>query len=295
VQAADARELIPATAGRVRFIAPPRATLATIRFQHPVFAALAGFRPLLEGPAWPTVAELDAALQPLRHLGTGQPMALVAEQALDDGDNYERRIFQRGQLATRADNWHDLFNALAWKRFPAIKSALNAAQVADMARLGLQQRSRRQYALTQFDEAGAIVVLREPGLLAHWDRHDWPALFGTHAEAWRDGRITLSVFGHALHEHALEPAMLLVAKSLVLVANATFADADLDRLVAAAIADGDCLADPQQLRPLPMAGIPGWHPGAQDARFFRQTPCFRPLRPGRRYPAPLEPAAPAPT
>ena len=56
--------------------------------------------------------------------------------------------------------------------------------------------------------------------------------------------------------------------------------------VAAQIRSGRLLADPQELRPLPLAGIPGWHePHASDV-FVRDAPCFRPLRAGRRYPAP---------
>ena len=41
-----------------------------------------------------------------------------------------------------------------------------------------------------------------------------------------------------------------------------------------------------ELRPLPLSGIPGWHAG-QDARFHREATCFKPLRPGRVYPPPL--------
>ncbi len=53
-----------------------------------------------------------------------------------------------------------------------------------------------------------------------------------------------------------------------------------------AIADGTALNDPLELRPLPLAGIPGWYPG-QDARFFAEAECFQPVRAGRVYPPPL--------
>ena len=271
----------------MRFIAPARADVPAACFDQPLFAGLDAFAPLLRTRDWPDVASLDSALQPLRHARTGRSLRLATQDALDDGDNYEQRIFQRDLIATRPENWHDLFNALVWKRFSAIKSALNAGQVEDMARVGLQQRTRRQYALTQFDEAGAVLVLRDARLLAHWDRHDWLALFLHERQAWNDGRIQLAVFGHALFEHALQPAMLLVAKTLVLLADGPLDEAAIDRRIAAAIGVGDCLGDPQQLRPLPMAGIPGWHGLPQDAGFYRQQPCFRPLRAGRLYPPPL--------
>ena len=56
--------------------------------------------------------------------------------------------------------------------------------------------------------------------------------------------------------------------------------------VARAIDEGRVLGDPLQLRPLPLAGIPGWHE-VQDAAFYRNADYFRPLRPGRNYPPPL--------
>ena len=272
----------------MRFLAPGRDEVATSAFEHPVFDALAPFKDLLLGQDWPALDALDARLGPIRHQGTGAALSLVEQQSLDDSENYEQRIFGRGVLATRSGNWHDLFNALAWHRFPAIKSALNSAQVEDMARVGLSRRTRRQDALTQFDEAGAIVLLRDARLLADWDRHDWSGLFLRERLAWSDGRIALAVFGHALYEHALNPDMLLVSKTLVLIEDGQgSADAVIDRRVAAAIGDGRCLDNPQQLRPLPMPGIPGWHRRVQDAAFYGELPCFRPARAGRTYPAPL--------
>lgn len=272
----------------MRFVAPERAAVTGQLIDQPAFAGLGAYRHLLVGPTWPSLAELNSALLPLRHRVTGKSLALQAQESFDDGENYELRIFQRGLIATRSGNWHDLLNALVWKQFPAIKSALNAGQVEDMARVGLRQRTRRQCAFTQFDEAGAVVVLRDPTLLALWDQHDWDALFLRRGDAWRDGSITLKVFGHALFEHALNPDMLLVAKTLVIVdGDNCLGEDSIDQYIAAAIAAGACLGDPQELRPLPMSGIPGWHHEPQDAAFYRDKPCFRPMRAGRRYPAPL--------
>jgi len=58
--------------------------------------------------------------------------------------------------------------------------------------------------------------------------------------------------------------------------------------VARAIEQGATVTDPLQLRPLPLAGIPGWHP-QQDAAFHGNADYFRPLRQGRLYPPPLLP------
>lgn len=288
MQGARQVELVQhAPKARMRFVAPERTELDARLLAQPLFDELADDRALLLGGRWPDLAELNAALGPLQHRKTGMALQLVGQELLDDCENYERRIFERGLIATRSANWHDLLNALVWKRFPAIKSALNAGQVEDMARVGLQQRTRRQCALTQFDEAGAVLVLRDPDLLALWDAHDWIGFFLLQRQAWNDGRVQLRVFGHALFEHALNPAMLLVAKTIVVVdRDGSIAADQIDRRIADAISDGACLGDPQQLRPLPLSGIPGWHGQRQDQAFYREQPCFRPLRAGRRYPVP---------
>ena len=269
----------------MRFIAPARAGLAAELFDQPIFGALEADRDLLLSPQWPTLDRLNDRVAGLRHATTGQAIRLVAMDDADD-ENYEARIFRSGRIATRADNWHDLFNALVWARFPHIKSALNHAQMRDMDAVGSLQRTRRQAALTQFDEAGAIVVLRDATGLDAWDRHDWLELFLRRREAWTDGSVRLHVFGHALFEHALNRAMLLVGKCIVLVATDGSSAERIDQQVADAIESRRCLLDPQDLRPLPLAGIPGWHQEAQDAGFYRRQPCFRPLRPGRIYPPP---------
>jgi hypothetical protein len=156
---------------------------------------------------------------------------------------------------------------------------LNARQVSEIARVGIKQRSRAQYALTHFDEAGVIVHLQETNLLALWDAHDWHGLFWRERAAWSDGRIAVEVFGHALLEHALKPGQLLVGKSL-----AVCGQGDAEEKLAASIRVGDQLNDPQHLRPLPLSGIPGWHADNDSESFYFDAPCFVPLREGRRYP-----------
>jgi hypothetical protein len=263
-----------------RFIAPLRSELAPTIFAHPVFGNLSTFRPWFSEQDWPTLDQLNDAMPVENKRFVAQDQAL-----LDDGFHYEVRIAERGAIATRTGNWHDLFNAMIWCRYPAIKRALNAQQYAHIATMGPSQRNRAQYALTQFDEAGVIVCVHDPALLALWDRHDWTALFHQHASAWQNGGIRIvAVIGHALLEHVLVPELYLVGKCVVVQG-----DADDDACVAAvasAIARGRLLNDPLELRPLPLAGIPGWHPG-QNPEFFNEAECFQPVRPGREYPQPL--------
>lgn len=266
-----------------RFIAPSRDEVDPRVFDHPIFAGFDAYRDWFASSGWPGIERLNAAMPAADRRFVAQDAALLA-----DGLHYEVRIAERSAIATRDDNWHDLFNAMVWCRHPAIKRALNARQIAHIATMGPSQRNRAQYALTQFDEAGAIVRVRDAALLALWDRHDWSALFFDRADAWCRGDIAIvAVIGHALLEMALVPDLFPVGKCLVAVGDA--GDADCVARVADAIAAGRVLDDPLELRPLPLAGIPGWHAG-QDADFYASAGCFQPVRAGRIYPPPLEQA-----
>ncbi|WP_422509560.1 DUF3025 domain-containing protein [Stenotrophomonas sp. GZD-301] len=261
--------------GRRRFRAPARGEVDRACFGHPLLAAVSAYEDLLVAADWPAVDALDRRLAlPGRQL-VEQDDALLA-----DGLHYEQRIAQ-GRIATRPCSWHDLFNALVWARYPAIKQALNARQCRHIAAHGPALRNRAQAALTQFDETGVIVRVRDPALLDAWDRHDWVALFVARAEAWRTGDIAVAgVIGHALMEQALLPARMLVGKCVVVQGDD---DAQAVARTAAMIENDHLLDDPLELRPLPLMGIPGWH-ARQDLAFYRQADYFRPVREGRTYP-----------
>lgn len=256
-------------------------------FAHPLFAMLAtGQRELCRSEHWPDMATLNALWNAPLNAG-GHPYRFVDQQQLNDEWHYEQRIAETGAIATRARNWHDLFNAFIWMNYPAVKQALNARQVSDIAQVGPKQRTRGQCALTQFDEAGAVLRLHDADMLAAWQEHDWPYLFRHWADAERRGVLQLWLFGHSLFEHGLTPAIALVAKALVIDARCVLADEAMDALLADCIGRGAVLNDPQELRPIPLTGIPGWHPEHAAADFFTRLPCFRPKRPGRLYPAPI--------
>lgn len=261
----------------MRHVAPTREALDRSVLAWPPLALWSEFRSFVEGDEWPGVEALNA-LWP-----QDGGMRFVAQDAalLADGLHYEERIAQKGAIATRPANWHDLFNAFVWLRHGAIKRALNARQMAEIALMGPRERSRPQCALTHFDEAGIIVGLRDAAMLAAWDRHDWHGLFRTHRDAWLSGEAYVEIFGHALLEHALTPDKLLVGKALVVMGS------DAARVCAEAIASGAILNDPQELRPLPVSGVPGWHAGTDSDAFYAEAPCFQPVREGRVYPSPL--------
>ena len=243
---------------------------------------------------WPSLAQLEALrLAAIQRDAIDRPEFVVqSPMLLADGLHYEERI-RLGRLATRERNWHDLLNALVWLRYPRIKHALNIAQCADIAVVGSRIRTRAQCAMTHFDEAGAIVLCSDPRLIALWDRHDWHGLFWREREAWGT-RIGVLVFGHAVLELALQPERLLLAKSLAVMVEAGDIESlgrdsasvhgRVDQQVAGLIGSRHALTDPQDQRPLPLSGIPGWNPAGASEAFFAQAPCFRPLREGRRYP-----------
>ena len=268
---------------KTRYVAPPRNAVDPKVFQRMPLAAWREYAGLIEGGDWPGIDALNVA----RPAGMRERFVAQTRELLADDLHYEQRIAERGEIATRENNWHDLFNALVWLRHPALKRALNARQVAEIVHMGPKQRSRAQCALTHFDEAGVVIALRDPALLPLWNAHDWHGLFWRERAAWLDGRIQVGLFGHALLEHALTPAQLLVGKALVAVGSNASPMAAIAACVQA-IGSGAVLCDPLELRPLPLAGVPGWHPDNGQEAFCLEAACFRSVRAGRCYPAALE-------
>ena len=258
------------------FISPARESVNKSIFRHPVFSDVAGFLPWAESEQWPTVESLNSSAGQLTHAYTGFPLVFEKQTAdlVLDGMHYEQRIFQLGKIATRENNWHDLFNAMMWLHYPRIKSALNARQWEDVRKFGLKTRTPGQCAMTLFDEAGAFVVMRDD-MLECWKHHDWHGLFIEHADDWRSGLARVAVFGHALLDHALVTETLLVAKCIVLDEKTDLATG-FDRL-ADEIRSGNRLLANSELRTLPLCGIPGWHSVVDSAEFVKTAACFSPL------------------
>jgi hypothetical protein len=264
----------------MRYHAPLREAVDPAVFDRLPLAAWQDHAGLLQGAEWRSIEALN------QHISAGAAPRFVAQtpELLADGLHYEQRIAERGEIATRTGNWHDLLNALVWLRYPALKLALNRRQMAEIARMGSKQRSRAQYAMTHFDEGGVIVEVRDPDLLVLWDAHDWHGLFWRRRQAWLDGSIRLELFGHALLELALNPDKLLVGKALVFASNGGLDAAAMPARCAEAIAAGRLLHDPLELRPLPLSGLPGWRADNADESFHRSTICYQPRRAGRQYP-----------
>ena len=223
------------------------------------------------------------------HLSTGlkskseHPIRFVPARDLPNAD-YEKHIFHTGEVSTREANWHDLFNALVWCRFPSLKVAMNAVHVREFESESDGGRGKQRDALTLFDESGVIVCSSREKHLKSLSRHDWGGIFKTKADAWLD-EIRVFVVGHALLEKFLKPYKAITAHALLLCVDQamqvqpseTLIPA-LDKWVAEGLFTGQLLDSPSCLSPLPLMGIPGWWPGGeQDDEFYGDQYVFRPL------------------
>lgn len=152
--------------------------------ESPKFAALRCLPFCLDGwTHWPSLAEYNRLVAACGVLtGSGVPVRFVqatpkprgrARKGRSEGLPYEHMIWQKGEVSTRIESWHDFFNVLAWCLFPKIKAALNRRQ----AHLFVGSRNAEQNLLCMVDEGGVFAV------------------HGAH------GDLCGSVyFGHALHE-----------------------------------------------------------------------------------------------
>ncbi len=196
----------------------------------------------------------------------GKPIRFVPPSSSDP--YYEVHVFETGQVQTRPDNKHDLFNALAWLAFPKTKARINAMHAAEIPREQQHNSGRRgrlRDLLTIFDEGGAIAAC-DAGVAELVRAARWSELF---LERHRDLRIV--VLGHAVLEQALAPHPGITCKVI-------FADPARDLDAQAAHWLGSVGKTPRDLPPLPVFGYPGWFEGAGEAAFYADERYFRPLQ-----------------
>jgi len=243
------------------------------------------YRPYLQnlaGPGLPDCGQLNALLvDDLRSAG-GAAICFVPSNELDDGA-YEQRIYTTGQVSTRPDNWHDLFNALVWMRFPRTKLAMNTMHYNASAQSRSGSRGAQRDALTLFDECGVIVFSAERAPLEALAQREWSRLFQSDQVKHKAHYV---ICGHAMLEKYLSPYKAMTAKALLVKVNADTIKQpkeillpELDKHLAGLLLNGEILQTPACLTPLPLSGIPGWWPGGQqneafylDQNVFRPTP-----------------------
>ena len=242
--------------------------------------------PLLEQiPFAPDLAALAVLSSThLVHTRSGRRVSFLPPTT--DGLDYETRIWTRGEVATRPDNWHDFFNALVWLTFPHAKAVLNARHVEALAAAATPSglgRGHDRDAMTHFDECGVIVVASDPSLLALLRGFQWQELFWERRPDL--GRsLRCFVFGHATYEQLLQPFHGLTAKGVLYEATEDWLRrplaaqlTDLDQRLSSELAAGDH-RDPRAFHPLPLLGLPGVTPDSENPAYYADRWQFRPGR-----------------
>ena len=108
---------------------PAPAAFAAAPLFEPIAGLLSGFSDGL-----PTADQLTALIgqtAPAACSGSGRPIRFILPPA--DLPAYEQHIHATGEVPTRADDWHDFFNALAWCVWPHTKSACNGLHLREQA------------------------------------------------------------------------------------------------------------------------------------------------------------------
>ncbi len=234
----------------------------------------------LKGRDFPACDQLNALLPDGLISESGQNIRFVPSTELDDGA-YEHRIYTTGQISTRPDNWHDLFNALVWMRFPRIKITMNTLHFHALSRQVAGSRGSLRDALTLFDECGVIVFSDDLDKLNSLAERHWTRAFQT--STFGNG-LSLVISGHAMLEKYLSPYKSMTAKALLVHLDKDIREASreelltcLDKVIAEHLLAGNLLTQPACLAPLPLAGVPGWWPnGQQDDDFYADPQVFRP-------------------
>jgi hypothetical protein len=243
------------------------------RLNHPIFEPVRKWLDRSNGT--PSLQALNSFSEEIDlRTENGKPVRFVAPSNSDP--YYEVHVFETGQVQTRPDNRHDLFNALAWLAFPKTKARINAMHAAEIPRErenGGGKRGRLRDMLTIFDEGGAIVACADPGLEEMIRGFRWKELFSEN-RAWVLKDLRIHVLGHAVWEQALAPHPGITCKVI-------FADpaCDLDARAASWLAaEGKT---PRDLPAFPVFGYPGWFEGSGRSGFYSDERYFRPLQRGK--------------
>jgi hypothetical protein len=260
----------------------------------PWFSAVHHLLARLPQERFPSLDDLNTLARE-RGVRTGgdAPLTFVPVAASGKGldSQYEVRVFRTGEVPTRNDGWHDLFNALAWLAFPRTKATLNRIHHDELVRRwGEPTRGTARDVLTLFDEGGVVVACAAPPLARLLAEFQWKELFWTRRHE-AIAAMTFLVVGHAILERAFAPHKGVTAKALVIdVAHAALAlpPAALVGLLDARAADHfarpGALDSTRTLQPLPVLGIPGWTPENEDPSYYDDENVFRPGRTHGRTP-----------
>lgn len=259
--------------------------------QSPLFAPLHPVLLRMRGGGFPTLDDYNALLleQPPIAVHSGMPLRFVAQAPgkLPFEGQYEPRCYLKGEVQTRENNWHDLFNALVWLVFPKAKAAINARHYASQTgtpESGTSQRGSRRDMLTLLDESGVVVACADAELAGLLRDFQWKELFWHQRERVNEA-MGFYVFGHGLHEKALHPYVGMTGQGLILPVEREFFTwplakrmAHLDGLLADYLVSPAGRLSPRELTPVPLLGVPGWSAESEFPHFYDDSSYFRPRR-----------------
>lgn len=266
--------------------------------QSPLFAPLHSVLANLEVADFPMLQDCNALLaahRPTITVQSGLPLIFVPQEfgKLPFERQYEPRCFLKGEVPTRTNNWHDLFNALVWLIFPKAKAAINARhydalikQEAAVDGVSSSQRGAVRDVNTLLDESGVIVAYSDEELARLLRNFKWKDLFWQRREQLSAG-MGFYLFGHGLYEKALQPYVGMTGQGLLLKVDQAFFGwpvaqrlAHLDTLLANYLAAPEHCLSTRDLSPVPLLGMPGWVPDNDNAAYYDNTAYFRPGRRG---------------
>ncbi|TNC99797.1 MAG: transmembrane protein [Gallionellaceae bacterium] len=267
---------------------------------HPVIAHL-------HAGHFPTLQECNALLQAQEsaikvHNGTALSFVPQEYGRLEFEAQYEPRCYLKGEVPTRADNWHDLLNALVWLTFPKAKAAINGRHYAALTQAALpegsSERGAVRDAITLLDESGVIVPYADDGLAELLHGFRWKELFW-HQRALLETNMGFYIFGHGLYEKTLKPYVGMTGQGLLLPVVKEFFTwqpdqrlAHLDEKLAVYLLEKDNACSTRELSPVPLLGMPGWSADNEVPAYYDNTDYFRS---GRQSAAQRKPLNTAPS
>jgi hypothetical protein len=257
----------------------------------PIRALAEGYRDFTQ---WPGLADLQAGLnalpEPIR-MHSGKALQIVAQDERPDHfeQHYAPRIYYRGEIQTRTENWHDFFQYLTWFIFPRSKAVINAIHIP-RARARIEageeigRRTPMENMLSLFDEGGAVLLACDDSLLQLVRDFQWKELFWQRRDELAT-KFDCVTFGHAMYEKALAPYLGMTANTILLkVDESYFAGplaerlAHIDAELAAIFTAGERYTRPRDLQPFPILGMPGWDTANALEGYYDNTSYFRPGR-----------------
>ena len=259
------------------------------------FARTSMFEPLRSAGAalqyahWPRLDELQRLLENSRvRIVNSQdmPIRFVSQgtKTRSFEDKYEPRIYLKGEVPVRAENWHDLLNALVWLTFPRSKAALNCRHflaASESEEKGEKNRGPTQDALTLFDEGGVIVACSDSRLAQLLADFKWKELFWVNRESVI-ASMKIVLFGHAIYEKALQPFTGVTGRAVIFPVVADFFAAALesqlqmlDEMLADYLHNSQHFNRTAELAPIPILGIPGWNTMNERESYYENEAYFR--------------------